>query len=177
MCLCGLELRLLSYYVKNQKYMKILLKPLVSKGSFFFLSPNSLRWEYISPVKSILLMHKGRIKRYIEVDKGYAEDASARLQAMRIVMQEIAMWLLGSFDQNPNFIASLHTKPASTITLTPKEKSFADIIKRIELKLSPKPGVIKSVKIIENENSFTLLEFTNVELNKKIDESIFREIE
>lgn len=167
----------LSAQFTQKKYMKILTKPLISKGSIFFLSPNSLRWEYISPVQSILLMHRGRIKRYIKVEGVYTEDVSAKLQGMRIIMEEIVMWLTGSFDQNPNFSASLSTRPASKIVLRPKKKSFADIIQRIELKLSPKPGVIRSVKLIENKNSFTLLEFTNVELNKRIKESVFREIE
>jgi Outer membrane lipoprotein-sorting protein len=65
------------------KRMPILSKPLVSTGAFYFLAPESVRWEYASPVQSILLMHGGEIKKFIKGEKGWTKDASANLQSMR----------------------------------------------------------------------------------------------
>jgi len=62
--------------------MKILVKPLVSNGRFLFTAPNSLRWEYFSPVKSILLLHNGNVKSYIEGKNGLVEDTKVKAQAM-----------------------------------------------------------------------------------------------
>jgi len=42
------------------------------------------------------------------------------------------------------------------------------------MSLSDKPGIMNSIKIYEKENTVTLLEFKNAELNKKIDEAVFR---
>jgi outer membrane lipoprotein-sorting protein len=37
-------------------------------------------------------------------------------------------------------------------------------------------GVIKSVKIIESEGNYTLFEFNDVQINRKISETLFREV-
>ncbi len=160
----------------QEKHMKILAKPLKSYGKFYFSAPDSLRWEYTSPIKSILMMHKGKIKRYIKGHSGYIEDSSAKLQAMQIVMQEITAWLNGRYHDSPSFTAALKSGPKAKIVLTPRQEAIANIIKRIELRLSRKLGIINSVLIYENKDSYTLLEFKKELLNKKIDESLFMEI-
>ena len=158
----------------QEKHLKILTEPLVSKGVFYFKAPRSLRWEYISPIRSILVMHNGNIKRFIRRNSGLTEDSSINLQTMQMVLQEITMWLKGHFDDNPNFTADL--KAGRKIVLTPKEESLSMMIKRIELMLSSRPGVIKSVTIYESEDSFTNLEFRKVRLNSNVKDSLFREI-
>ncbi len=158
----------------QEKQMKILANPLVAKGVLYFKVPGSLRWEYTSPIRSILLMHKGKTKRFVMRKDGFIEDNSANLQAMGFVIKEITMWLNGRFDENPQFTATL--KGSRKILLLPKEKSFSMMIQKIELELSDQPGIIKSVKIYESNDSFTRLIFNRSILNDKIDDSIFRKI-
>ncbi len=158
----------------QEKHLKILANPLVSKGVLYFKVPGSLRWEYISPVRSSLLMHNGKTKRFIMRKDGFIEDSSANLQAMGFVLKEITMWLNGRFDENPQFTATL--KDGHKILLLPKEKSFSMMIQKIELILSDRPGIIKSVIIYESDNSFTKLVFKKSILNGKIDDSMFRKI-
>lgn len=158
----------------QEKHLKILSRPLISKGIFYYQSPQSLRWEYISPFRSILLIHNGNINRYIKGNGGLVKDSGAEFLSMQIVLQEITLWLRGRFNDNPTFSAVL--KQASKIVLTPKEKSFAAIIQRIELILSDQPGIIKTVRIYENANSYTDFIFSNVQLNKPLKDSLFQEV-
>jgi outer membrane lipoprotein-sorting protein len=158
----------------QEKHLKILASPLVSKGVLYFKVPGSLRWEYISPVRSILLMHNGKTKRFIMRKDDFIEDSSANLQAMGFVLKEITMWLNGRFDENPQFTATLEA--GHKILLLPKEKSFSMMIQKIELMLSNTPGIIKSVTIYESDNSFTKLFFKKSILNGKIDDSMFRKL-
>lgn len=157
----------------QEKHLKILSEPLVSKGRFYYQVQGSLRWEYESPIQSILLMQEGRIRRYIKRDNSLIEDAGARLQAMQVVLLEITRWLNGRFDDNPDFDSVLKT--GRKIVLTPTKQSLSKFIKRIELMLSNRPGIIESVMIYESEDSFTKIEFKNVKINKEIEEFIFRE--
>ena len=158
----------------QEKHMKILARPLVSKGIFYFQAPNSLRWEYRSPVQSILLMHDGRTKRYLKRNGAIIEDEGAHLQSMQVVLQDITQWLSGRFEENPAFSASL--EPGRKIVLRPKEKSLATMIQRIELILSDRPGIIEAVMIYEGEKSYTRFEFKNTILNQPLQDSIFRKI-
>ncbi len=155
----------------QEKHLQILSRPLISKGVFYYEVPRSLRWEYQSPIMSILLMHEGRVTRYIWGENGFRRDSGLSLQAMQIVLEEITMWLRGHFAENPDFTASL--EPDRKITLTPKKKAFSAIIKNIELIFSDRPGVIKSVTIYEGEKSFTRIIFKNVRVNEVLKETVF----
>lgn len=156
----------------QKKSLKILSKPLVSRGTLSFQAPGSLRWEYSSPVKSVLLVHDGAVKRYLMRDGGMVEDAGAGVQAMQVVVQEISRWLKGEFENNPAFAAEMKTR--NRIVMTPREPGLAKIIQRIELNLSTRAGVIESVRVIEGPDSATILEFKDVVVNQTIPASVFR---
>ena len=158
----------------QEKHMKILARPLVSEGVLLFQGPASLRWEYQRPIQSILLLHNGKTRRFIQKDGSLIEDASASLQSMQVVVQEITRWLNGRFDDNPAFAARL--EPDRKIVMTPRDEGFARLIQRIEIIFSDRPAVIKSVMIYENEDSYTKLDFNDVILNQKLDAELFRKV-
>jgi outer membrane lipoprotein-sorting protein len=153
--------------------MRILAHPLVSKGVLYYQTPESLRWEYQSPVRSILLMHNGKTGRYVQGKEGLIEDSGADLQFLQIVLQEMTQWLRGRFDENSSFTAVF--EQGRKIVLTPKQKSISMLIRRIELVLSDRAGLMESVTIYESQDSFTRLTFQNGALNQKIAESLFME--
>ena len=156
----------------QEKHMRILVRPLVSSGAFYFQAPASLRWEYRAPLKNILIMHGNRMTRFVETDEGMVNDAAANPQAMQMVLEQISQWLGGRFDENPMFTATL--QPDSKIVLIPKEAAFSKMIQRIELSLSAQAGVIDTVTIHESDESFTRIVFRNTVLNRPIDEAMFR---
>ena len=158
------------------KHMKILARPLVSKGRFYFQSPDSVRWEYVSPVKSILLMNSEGIRRFTQGSRGLTQDKSGSLPAMQVVLKEIGQWSKGQFATNEHFTADLKKGRESMIIMTPREKGLAAMISRIVITLSSdRPGILKSVKIFESEGNYTLFEFSDVQVNEKIAESLFRD--
>ena len=171
------KIKSVSAHFSQEKHMQILTRPLVSKGLFYFQAPDSVRWEYTSPIRSVLLMRKGDIRRYTAGSRGLVEDKGGSLESMQVVLQEISRWSIGQFTANENFSAILKGGKGPKIILTPKERGLSSMIARIEITLSPdRPGVIKSVKIIESEGNYTLFEFADVQINGKISESLFREV-
>lgn len=157
----------------QEKHLKILVKPLVSTGTFAFQTPHSLRWEYRSPVRSLLLMHEGRIRKLIEREGRLEPDNGAGVEAMQVVFQDLGSWLDGRFENNPMFVA---TRPdARTIVLTPKEEGLRAMISRIELHLSEQAGVMERVVIVEGEAGATELRFTGAVVNRDIPVSVFTE--
>jgi outer membrane lipoprotein-sorting protein len=154
------------------KHLPILVRPLVSRGVLYFRKPDSLRWEYRQPVRTILLMHKGTLRRYRQSGEGLKEEAGAGLQAMQFVMAEITDWFKGRFDNSRMFTARLET--GRKIVLLPKDPSFVKVIQKIELQLAHQPGVIESVIIYESRDSFTRMTFEKTKLNTDIPEELFR---
>ena len=48
----------------QKRYLQILTEPLLSEGRFFFYTSGSLRWEYLSPLRSVMLQKKDAIQLY-----------------------------------------------------------------------------------------------------------------
>ena len=119
-------------------------------------------------------MHDGKVRRFIGNESGFKEDASPGLQAMEMVLQEIALWLKGQFSENPNYTASLEGD--NKIVMTPKNEAFSKIIQKIEILLSDRPGVIDSVTIYEGTNSFTRILFQDVKINQGVADILFESI-
>lgn len=160
----------------QKKFMKILSKPLVSEGRFYYDAPDSLRWEYMTPLRSVVISSKSKTRRFIHSDGKMIEDKTGGAQAMQIVLNDVAGWVSGRFDQNPSFQAAIREGAKTTITLTPVEKNMAGFIQTIEIVLSPKTAAVESVRIIEDANTFTHIDFHHVQINKIIDPAVFQDV-
>lgn len=161
----------------QKKFMKILAKPLISEGRFYYVAPDSFRWEYLKPLRSVVIAYKDDTRRYILSGGKMIEDKAGGMQAMKVVLGEVAGWMSGKFDQNPSFTATLKEGTNTQITLTPVGKSMSGMIEKIEITVSKKAAAVKSVKIIENANAFTQIDFTDVEINKVISSSVFQDVQ
>ena len=156
----------------QEKHLKILARPLLSRGVFAFQAPQSLRWEYLAPLHSIMVMHDGRIDKAIERDGRLERDNGTGISSMQIILQDIGSWLDGRFSDNPVFTVS--RPDGQTVVLIPKEQGLAAVISRIELRLGRQAGVMESVTIFEGPDAWTRLTFANAVLNRAIPESRFR---
>ncbi|MBI5556873.1 MAG: outer membrane lipoprotein carrier protein LolA [Deltaproteobacteria bacterium] len=155
----------------QEKHLKILARPLISTGAFVFQAPQSLRWEYQSPLASVLLMHNGKVKKYIEQDGEFREDKGMQPGSMQVVLAEIANWLGGRFTGNEMFNVSFPEK--QTVLLTPREQGVAAFISSIQLKLADQQGLLDEVTIFEGPESYTRLTFSNRILNQEMPVALF----
>ncbi|WP_310601362.1 outer membrane lipoprotein carrier protein LolA [Desulfobulbus sp.] len=150
----------------QEKHLAILTRPLISRGTLAFQAPGSLRWEYLRPIHTVLLLHDGRIDKLIERDGRFERDNGAGVDAMRTVLQDIGSWLDGRFGDNPLFAVS--RTGAQTLVLTPREPGLETVIKRIELRLGAQEGVMDRITIVEGDEAVTVLTFSQVILNRDI---------
>ena len=165
------SIRSVQAHFTQEKQMAILAKPLLSTGQLFFQAPASLRWEYFSPLHSVLLQHNGRVRKYVKKDSVFVEEHSMGLTAMQVVLQEITGWLDGEIADTETFQARQPEK--GKIVLVPREEGLQKIISRIELELEGTSGLMQSVTIYESEGSSTTMEFSGGQLNAAIAEEIF----
>jgi hypothetical protein len=131
----------------------------------------------LQPLRSVVIAYKGDTKRYIASGGKMIEDKTGGVQAMKIVLNEIAAWMSGKFDQNRSFTATLKEGAYTEITLTPVEKNMGGMIEKIKITLSKKEKAVKSVKIIESANAFTQIDFSDVQINKVISDKTFQDVE
>ena len=162
---------------KQRKLLKILKKPLVSRGSFYFKAPSSVRWEYSRPIRTLSLVHQGKVRRYTWSSTGKpVKDSAGSVEAMRTVLEQISGWLAGRFDADGVFSARLGSGDAPVVLLSPNKKEMTRFIKRVELHFSDRPGVVKSVLIVESARASTELIFEGVKVNADLPDRLFKKI-
>ena len=155
----------------QEKHLPILARPILSKGTFIFQAPGSLRWEYLTPIHSVLLMHEDCIRKFIRQNDQFVEERGMGVDSMQIVLREITAWLDGHITDTPTFQATVQDD--GIIILIPKEPAMGKIISRIELRLAGQSGLMESVTLYEGSDSLTKLIFSHAALNEKISEATF----
>ena len=156
----------------QKRYLKILTKPLLSEGKLFFYIPNSLRWEYLTPLRSVMLQKGSTVQIYNFFEGEWKPEMRESVEATRMVLAEISQWFQGRFDESKAFKQLYSPGPPARVTMLPGE-GVNRFIQRIEIVLSVKPGVIDRVEIEEPGGSRTSIEFRNVEINSSFSSEVF----
>lgn len=155
----------------QEKHLKILKQPIISTGTFTFQRPQSLRWEYKNPIRSILLLHDGKVQKFVEREGHLLTDEGMQFGSMQVVLTEISNWLEGNFTENTLF--NVLRPSVKTVRLTPKNKELAGLISSIELTLADQQGNLDEIIIYEGADSYTRMRFGNRVLNEEVPVSVF----
>jgi len=156
----------------QKRYLQILTKPLFSEGRLFLYAPDSLRWEYLSPLRSVMLQKGNTIQIYNFSEGVWKPEMAQAVEARRMVLAEISQWFQGRFDESKAFKHVYSPGPPARVMMVPGE-GINRFIHRIEIVLSVKPGVIDRVEIEESGGSRTSIEFRNVEINSSFSPEVF----
>ena len=156
----------------QKRYLKILTKPLLSEGKLFFCIPNSLRWEYLNPLRSVMLQKGSTVQVYNFFEGVWKPEMPESVEATRMVLAEISQWFQGRYDESKSFKQLYSPGPPARVTMVPGEGNDR-FIRRIEIILSVRPGVIDRVEIEEPGGSRTTIEFRNVEINSSFSSEVF----
>lgn len=156
----------------QKRHLRIFKDPLISKGRLYYKAPDLLRWEYFSPLRSIMLKRGESINVYQFLEGAWKADSSQAVEVRRMIFAEINRWLKGRFNEAGVFTPSYDSGPPIRLILIPKEE-FKPFLNRIELIFSERPGIIRSVEMIEPQEARTRIEFTNLEINAHIPAGFF----
>jgi outer membrane lipoprotein-sorting protein len=157
----------------QKRSVPILTKPLLSEGKLFFSIPDSLRWEYLSPLRSVMLQKGNNIQIYNFSDGVWKPEMAQAVESRRMVVAEIGHWFQGRFDESSAFKHDYSPGPPERVILVARE-GINRYISRIEIILSVRPGVIDRVEIEEPGGSRTSIEFKNVAINSSLSSEIFK---
>lgn len=156
--------------------LRILRKPLVSRGVMAYRRPNDLRWEYQSPLATLLLVRDGAIQRLIKHEGRWVPDASAKLEAMKVVIAEINLWLDGNFAASrtfrPELRSATRTEPAHVL-LVPVDKALGKLVSRIAIRFGERPGTVAAIDIHEEGAGVTHIVFENPRYGEDIPDARF----
>ena len=162
------------------KQLALLDVTLTSEGWIFYQRPESMRYEILSPVRS-LLMHDGKqVRNYAFSEGAWKKLRSPAADAIGKVMQQIGHWLQGDFTTGQKmFVLSVapDEQGLGAIVLTPRDKALTEFIERIELRVEADPVRVTRVGIRETAEDITTLVFRQECHNRALPEGTFTQPE
>jgi len=158
----------------QEKEMKILARPLISQGRMLFRAPDNLRWEYLSPVKSVLLMQNGAARKFVNENGVWLEDKSAGLNTVPAVLAQMTGWLEGRFSDAGDAAIFTASREGQVVRLVPKAEGMRAVIAAIELRLvQGSDDVVEEVDIHESASAVTRIKFRDTVIDQAIPDALF----
>jgi outer membrane lipoprotein carrier protein len=150
----------------ESSYSSMLKEAQKSSGELWFKQPGKIRFEHVSPKKTVLLINNQSIKYF---DNGKEIKNVAALKVIRKIQDLMVKMFSGAFFESKEFTLSYYENATNyKINLTPKNKRMTKYISVIQLVFSKKDGTLKELTIKENETDKLVYTFSNIQLNKTI---------
>jgi outer membrane lipoprotein-sorting protein len=157
----------------QEKHLSFLTENIISKGEFYFKSPNQLRWEYSEPFEYIIIFNDKTILIKDE-DKISTYDTESNK-----MFSEINNMMIGSiqgnlFTDSERFtVKYLENNTQYLLELDPKLPEMKSMLKTIKIYIDKSNISVARILMLESSDDYTSINFINRELNQQIDNNIF----
>ncbi len=174
MRLAAQERETMSAAFVQTKESSLLLAPSVSKGTFSYLAPDRVRWEYERPEAMTLVIDQGEALTWYR-DLGKAERYQVGRQSERVLEY---LGASSSMEQLIEFFRiSMQAQPAPGdpywLRLEPRYSRIAKRLKELELWIDAERFVPVRLRYVEPDGDVTEYVFTDLEINQEISPSLF----
>lgn len=155
------------------KHVAMLNDVITSRGKMCYDSSGRLRWEYTSPYTYLFVINQSRVL----IGREGRSDVIDVNQSK--IFKEIARMMMSSvmgscIDNDRDFTTSITSTSTEWIaTLTPKRGSMKQLFGQIVIHFNRQRGMVSKIEMVELGGDRTEIELSNVEINAKIDESVF----
>ena len=157
----------------QEKHLSFLTENIISKGEFYFKSPNQLRWEYSEPFEYIIVFND---KNIIIKDEDKISTYDTESNKM---FSEINNMMIGSiqgnlFTDSERFsVKYFENQSQYLLELDPKLPEMKSMLKTIKIYIDKSDISVAKIKMIENSDDYTSINFINRKLNQTIDNEKF----
>ncbi len=161
----------LSCNFTQKRSLALFNKPIVFQGQLALIRPDKLRWEFVSPVPSVLIFNGDKGLRCNDTDKPVKFDL-ANDPVMKMVAEQLWTWLDGDYSKLEKEYA-IKITGESAILVTPQKQNTSNIIKNISIAFDSENRQPKSVTILEQGGDETLITFNDYQLSPTLPNSTF----
>lgn len=157
----------------QEKHLSFMTEPIITKGVFKFSAPNKIRWEYNDPFSYILVINNDQLYINDEGNKNKIDLGSNDMfkQVNKIISDALMGRVLtddGRFEYNVAEDDQLYK-----INLQPIEEEIKAYLSEIEVYFQKSNLLVSKVKMYEDGGDFTLIKFTNNQMNTPLGQNIF----
>jgi outer membrane lipoprotein-sorting protein len=160
----------------ERKDLKLLAKPVVSRGAFFYNRPNQVRWEYLEPDSKVFVITESMYLAYYPALKR-AEEVPIK----KFVGKRLFRFLgVGQSIEDLRKYYDFQLEPGSDIKdtyllrLTPHKKSLRDHVAEMKIWVDRASFLPRQLQYLEADGDSTLLTFQDMKVNVQISADRFR---
>lgn len=157
--------------ITQEKKLALFKKPIIFTGKISLDRPDKLRWEFISPVPSVLIFNQTKGMKCELGSKPQHFDLQSD-PIMQIVAKQLWTWLDGDFTKLKNDY-SLHLIDPQTIKIKPNDISMKKIIEWVSILFDNQSGQPLNIVIVEPGGDSTNIHFSNHQLKPHFSEKEF----
>jgi outer membrane lipoprotein-sorting protein len=167
------DTRTLEADFRQEKESAFLAKAEVSTGRFVFSKPRSVLWTYEEPKRVQMVIDQGTLTTWFpdlnkveRVDVSRFEDRIFRYMGASGAIDELARYFDFTFRDRAD-------NPFFVLDLQPKSKMVARRVKHIRIWIDRETFLTTKFEYTEADGDVTRYEFTNVKVNRPIEQSRF----
>ncbi|HHQ47556.1 MAG TPA: outer membrane lipoprotein carrier protein LolA [Acidobacteria bacterium] len=158
---------------RQEKRSAMLLEPAVSTGSFVYLAPDRIRWQYDTP-DPMVVVFDGRVLTTWDPSLHHLDRVHVSARQKRLMEALAGTRPLEGLVSH--FRIVLVKTPADqpwVLRLEPTERRLKKKIRRIELHVDRKLDLPVAVVSVEADGDSTSYSFSHIEVNPPVNPSLF----
>ena len=155
----------------QEKHLAMFTIPVKFEGKLAIIRPDKLRWEFLSPLPSVLILNGDKGVRCS--DKSSAEHFQLSTDPiMKMVAEQLWLWLGGDYSKL-NTLYDLEKREEATLFILPKDKGTAEFIESVSIIFNSTSLQPEQVQIAEPGDDLTVIRFINPVINGPLPEALF----
>jgi len=160
----------------ERKDLKLLAKPVLSRGEFFYNRPNQVRWEYLEPDRKVFVITESMYIAYYPALKR-AEEVPIKKFVGKRLFRFIG---LGQSIEELGKYYDIRLAPQSDIKethlllLTPRKKRVRDHVAEMKIWIDAATFLPRQLQYLEADGDSTLLTFHDIQVNVEVASARFR---
>ena len=158
---------------EQQKVLSFLDGAVISKGEFWFLQPDKIRWEYQEPYHYTMIMNDGLLTVKDGADEFKSDMSSNQMfdQMNSLITGSIKGDLLSD---SKNYRKEYYQNEAHImIRFYPKDQQLSSYLDYMEIWFSKENADVKMMLMHEPSGDYTKMIFTEIKKNENIELDVF----
>ncbi|MEA1992757.1 MAG: outer membrane lipoprotein carrier protein LolA [Thermodesulfobacteriota bacterium] len=162
----------LTCILKQERHLAIFARPVIFQGRMALEKPDKLRWEFTSPIASVLIFNGTKGLKC----SGNSEPQRFNLATdpiMQMVSKQIWTWVNGSYTTLQEQYHMVLLEPDPCLVLTANDPKISRAISSVKISFNPDSLQPTTVRIQEPGGDHTVISFSDFILNQPLDQSLF----
>ena len=155
----------------QEKHLALFSQPVIFTGKLVIVRPDRLRWEFTSPIPSVLLFNGDQGTRCNDRQQPEHFQLSSD-PIMKTVAEQIWLWLGGDYNRL-NSLYNLEKEGESTLVIRPRDSQTSGYITAVSISFDAASLQPRKVEISEPGGDLTRILFGATVINGELAENLF----